>query len=68
MKWNDTCIEIMIYDSSQGNNVKIELNLKIYLQRLVLTFCELNDNTPWFSLVLSEAIHNPAKYIVWSVP
>ena len=29
-----TCIEIKIYVSPQGNNVKIELNLKIHLQRL----------------------------------
>ena len=57
-----TCFEYVINVSRQGNNVKIKFNLKINLQRLqFLIFCELNDNTPGFCLVLSRHIHNPVK-------
>ena len=45
----ETCIEFVINKvSMQGNNVKIKLNFKINL-------CEINDKTPVFCLVLSEA-------------
>ena len=47
----DTCIEFAIV-SRQGNNVKIKLHLYCIA---VLIFCEINDNTPGFCLVLSEA-------------
>ena len=52
----DTCIEFVIV-SSQGSKVKIKLHLNINLQRqtAVLIFCEINDNTPGFCLVLSGA-------------
>ena len=50
----DTCIELVINVSLQENNEKIKLNLKINLQRLQ-TFCEINDITTRFCLVLSEA-------------
>ena len=49
MKGN--CIEFVLNVSRQDNNVKMKLNLKINLQRLR----EINDNTPGFCLVLSEA-------------
>ena len=43
----DTCFEFAIKVSRQGDKVKIKLNLK-----KVVIFCEINDNTPGFCLVL----------------
>ena len=52
----DMCIEFVINNVSlQGNDVKIKLNLKINLQRLLSIFYEINGNAPGFCLVLSEA-------------
>ena len=48
----DTCFQIVINVSPQGNNVKIKYNLKINLQRL--QSC----------LILSRHIHNPVKQII----
>ena len=51
----DTCIEFEINVSWHGNNLKIKFTLKINVQRLQsYYFCEINDNTPEFCLVLSE--------------
>ena len=51
----DTCFEFVINVSPQGDNVKIKLNLKINLQRLVLILYGINDNMSGVCLVLSEA-------------
>ena len=51
----DTCLHFVINASRQGNNVKIEYDLKINLQRL--ESC----------LVFWRHIHNPVKQIIWSV-
>ena len=48
----DTCFQIVINVSPQGNNVKIKYNLKINLQRL--QSC----------LILSRHIHNPVKQVI----
>ena len=53
-----TCIEFAINNfSSQGNNVKIKLNLKVEKIKRDCSpiFCEINDNAQGFYLVLSEA-------------
>ena len=51
----DTCIEFVIVSrQSNGNNVKIAFKHK-FAETAVLNFCEINDNTPGFCLVLSEA-------------
>ena len=61
----DTCFEFVINVSRQGKNVKIKLNLKIKFAEIAdLIFCEINDNTPGFCLVLSRHIHNPVKQVM----
>ena len=45
---------------------KIELENK-FAEIALLIFCEINDNTPGFCLVLSTHIHNPVKQIIWRV-
>ena len=51
-----TCSEFVINVSWQGNNVKIKLNLKNKCSEISVPICcEINDNTPGFCLVLSEA-------------
>ena len=50
----DTCIEYVINVLWQGNNVKVKFKNK-FAVIAVLFFCEINDNTPGFCLVLSEA-------------
>ena len=53
-----TCIEFVINSfSSQGNNVKIKLNLKVeeIKRDCRPIFCEINDNAQGFYLVLPEA-------------
>ena len=43
----DACFEFVINVSRQGNNVDIELNLKINLKRLQSSFFyEINESTP----------------------
>ena len=54
----DTCIELVINNVSvQGNNVKIELNLKVTKSaEIVFLFCcKKYDTAPDFYLILSEA-------------
>ena len=49
----ETCIEFVINKVSvQGNNVKIKLKMKMNFK---INLCEINDKTPVFCLVLSEA-------------
>ena len=52
----DTCIEFVINVWPQGNNVwnKTEFNNK-FAEIAALIFCEINDSTPGFCLVFSEA-------------
>ena len=62
---NDTCFEFVINVSRQGNNVKMKLNSKQnFAEIAALIFCEINYNTPGFSLVLSKYIHNPVKQVI----
>ena len=42
---------------------KIEFKNK-FAEIAVLSFCEINDDTPGFYLVLSRHIHNPEKQIM----
>ena len=51
----NTCFEFVINVSPQGDNVKIKLNLKINLQRLILIFYKINENISGLCLVFSEA-------------
>ena len=51
----DTCFEFVINISRQGNK---------FADIAVLIFCEVNDTTPGFYLVLSRHIHNPVKQII----
>ena len=52
----DTCIESVINVWPQGTNVwsKTEFNNK-FAEIAVLIFCEINESTPGFCLVFSEA-------------
>ena len=63
----DICIELMINISRQVNNMNKKNEFKNKFGEIaVLIFCEINDNTPGFCLVLSEAYsyHNPLKQII----
>ena len=51
----DTCFQFLINVSRQRNNVKLQYNLKINLQRLQSR------------LVLSRHIYNPVKQVIRSV-
>ena len=54
LEMKDMCIEFVMNVSRQGNKDKIEFENK-FAEIAVLIFYEINDNTPWFCLVLSEA-------------